>query len=108
MRNKSKKIFGTKDRPRITVFAGLKNIYAQMIDDNQGRTLVSASTLEKEVKSGGKPGANIETAKKIGALLGKKAVAAGIKEAVFDRGKKRYHGKLKALADAARQAGLKF
>ena len=100
---RAKGILGTKVRPRLAVYRSLKNIYAQIIDDEAGHTLVSCSTIkQKNVKN------NIATASKIGEELGKKAVAAGIKSVVFDRRERLYHGRLKALADAARSAGLKF
>ena len=93
---------GTPERPRLTVFRSLAHTYAQVIDDSKGVTLVSASTAG--VKSGG----NIEAAKKIGAAVAQKALENGIKKVVFDRGGYIYHGRVKALADAAREAGLEF
>ncbi len=95
-------------RPRLSVFRSSKNIYAQIIDDTQGVTLVAASTLEKDLKGSLKTGADSEAAAKVGALVAERAVAAGIKDVVFDRGGYRYHGRVKALADAAREAGLSF
>jgi len=103
----TKKIVGTKDRPRLRVSISLKNIFAQIIDDIEGRTLVSASTLEKSLKEK-KLRSNIESAKTIGELIGKKAIEKGIEKVVFDRGGKKYHGIIKAVADSARAAGLKF
>ena len=103
-----KKISGTPDRPRLCVFRSNKHIYAQIIDDVQGRTLVSASTLQADVKSGLEYTDDIAAAAKVGEVIGKKAVAAGISEVVFDRGGFIYHGKIQALADAAREAGLSF
>ncbi|SFA48693.1 LSU ribosomal protein L18P [Parageobacillus thermantarcticus] len=101
-----KKIFGTAERPRLNVFRSNKHIYAQIIDDMKAVTLVSASTLDKEfnLESTG----NIEAAKKVGELVAKRALAKGIKKVVFDRGGYLYHGRVKALADAAREAGLEF
>jgi len=103
-----KKVVGTSERPRLNVFRSLNNIYAQIIDDTKGVTLVSASTLDKELKD--KPGhsGNKESAKEVGALVAKKALEAGIKQIVFDRGGYIYHGRVKELADAAREAGLEF
>ncbi|WP_374719179.1 50S ribosomal protein L18 [Parageobacillus toebii] len=101
-----KKIFGTAERPRLNVFRSNKHIYAQIIDDMKAVTLVSASTLDKEfdLESTG----NIEAAKKVGELVAKRALEKGIKKVVFDRGGYLYHGRVKALADAAREAGLEF
>ena len=103
-----KHLFGTPERPRLSIFISLKNVYAQIIDDTNGVTLVSASTKDKELtgKFGNKK--NIEAAKAVGALIGKRAVEKGIKEVAFDRGGFLYHGKVKALADSAREAGLRF
>mgnify|MGYP000925853314 CR=1 FL=1 len=102
------KISGTPNRPRLCVFRSLSNIYAQIIDDTTGNTLVSASTLDKEIKGEIKSTGNIEAAKAVGLLVGKKASSKGIDEVVFDRGGYIYHGRVKALAEAAREAGLKF
>ncbi|EZP79125.1 MULTISPECIES: 50S ribosomal protein L18 [Anoxybacillaceae] len=101
-----KKIFGTAERPRLNVFRSNKHIYAQIIDDMKAVTIVSASTLDKEfdLESTG----NIEAAKKVGELVAKRALEKGIKKVVFDRGGYLYHGRVKALADAAREAGLEF
>lgn len=107
MKGKLKKIFGTKERPRLRASITLKHIYAQIIDDEEGKTLVSSSTLEKQFKDKGLR-ANIESAKMIGESIAKKALEKGIEKVVFDRGEKKYHGRLKALADAARSVGLKF
>lgn len=107
MKGKKSKIKGTSIRPRLRLSISLKNIYAQVIDDQKGATLVSASTQDKELK-GEKLRPSIATATKVGALLGKRAKAKGIEAVVFDRGKKRYHGRIKAAADSARAAGLKF
>ena len=100
------KILGTAARPRLCVFRSLKYIYAQIIDDLAGKTLVSVSSLNSEIK--GRPGVKIENAKSVGELLGKKAHEQGIKDIVFDRGGYKYHGRIKSLADAAREGGLKF
>jgi large subunit ribosomal protein L18 len=95
-------------RPRLSIFRSSKHIYAQIIDDANGVTLVAASSIEKDLKGSLKTGADKEAANKVGALVAERAVAAGIKEVVFDRGGYRYHGRVKALADAAREAGLSF
>ena len=100
-----RKVNGTADRPRLAVFRSLKYIYAQVIDDASGKTIASASSREKD--SGAK-GANAAAAKAVGALIAKKAKDKGITEVVFDRGGYVYHGNIKALADAARENGLKF
>lgn len=102
-----KKIFGTSEVPRLTVHKSLKNIYAQLIDDEEGVTLAAASTQDKAFK-GEKLGCNIESAKKVGQLLAERALDKGINKVVFDRSGYRYHGRIKALADAARETGLKF
>ncbi len=99
---------GTAERPRLSVFRSNKHMYAQIIDDTIGHTLVSASTLEKSVQSELKYTDNVEAAKYLGSVIGKRAVEKGIKEVVFDRGGFIYHGKIEALADAAREAGLQF
>ena len=99
------KVSGTPERPRLNVFRSNANIYAQIIDDVNGVTLVSANTLEKEFE--GATG-NIEAAKKVGAVLAERAKAKGIEEVVFDRGGYIYHGRVAALAEGAREAGLKF
>ncbi|RRA47813.1 50S ribosomal protein L18 [Acidipila sp. EB88] len=98
------KVHGTAERPRLNVYRSLNHIYAQLINDNQGVTLVSASTVTAKVAVGG----NLEAAKAVGKLVGEKAIEAGIKKVVFDRGGYLYHGRIKALADAAREAGLDF
>ena len=99
---------GTAERPRLSVFRSNKHMYVQIIDDTIGHTLVSASTLEKDVQSELKYTDNVEAAKYLGSVIGKRAVEKGIKEVVFDRGGFIYHGKIEALADAAREAGLQF
>ena len=95
-------------RVRLSVFRSSKHIYAQVIDDANGRTLVSASTLEGDVRGDLKTGANIAAAKVVGKKLAERATAKGVKEVVFDRGGYLYHGRVKALADAAREGGLEF
>ena len=105
MRNK---IQGTTERPRLAVFRSEKHIYAQIIDDLTGTTLAAASTVEKEIASGLKSTSNVEAATAVGTAIAKKAAAKGIEEVVFDRGGFLYHGRVKALADAAREAGLQF
>lgn len=99
------KISGTAECPRLCVFRSNTGIYTQVIDDVAGKTLAAASTLDKEVKT---KASNIEAAKEVGALIAKRAIKAGIKTVVFDRGGYQYHGKVKALAEAAREGGLEF
>ena len=99
------KVSGTAQRPRLSVFRSLKNIYAQLIDDENGVTLAAASTVEK---SFGEYGGNAEAAAKIGKLIAERAADKGITECVFDRGGNVYHGRVKALAEGAREGGLKF
>jgi|SRR5579872_998553 len=103
-----KKVEGTGARPRLAVFRSLHHIYAQVIDDETGRTLVSASTREKAIADGLASLTNLVAAEKIGATVGQRAKAAGISAVVFDAGGYKYHGRVKALADAARGAGLEF
>lgn len=100
------KISGTQERPRLTVFRSNKSSYAQLIDDQEGKTLVSASTIE--LKSETKKDSKQKKSELLGELLAKKALEKGIKEAIFDRGAYRYHGRVKAVAEAARKLGLKF
>jgi large subunit ribosomal protein L18 len=95
-------------RPRLSVFRSSKQIYAQVIDDAQGHTLAAASTIEKDVRGKLKTGADIAAAKEVGRLLAERAVQAGVKQVVFDRSGYLYHGRVKALADAAREGGLDF
>ena len=102
------KVSGTAARPRLRVTRTNTHIYAQVIDDVAGTTLVSASSIDAEVKADLKNGANIEAAKAVGEAVGRRAIDAGIKEVVFDRGGRIYHGRVKALADGARSAGLEF
>jgi large subunit ribosomal protein L18 len=99
-----KKLQGTSERPRLSVYRSTAHIYAQIIDDLKGETLVAASTAEAKSKTGG----NLASAKEIGKQVAEKAKAKGIEKVVFDRGGYLYHGRVKALADAAREAGLKF
>lgn len=103
-----KKIAGTTERPRMNVFRSLSNIYVQIIDDTTGNTLVSASTLDAALKGKVAYGGNKEAAKEVGKLIAEKAIEKGIKQVVFDRGGYIYHGRVKELADAAREAGLDF
>lgn len=103
-----KKVSGTAARPRLNVFRSLTNIYAQVIDDTTGTTLVSASTLDGALKGKIKFGGNKDAAKEVGKLLAEKATDKGIKSVVFDRGGYIYHGRVKELAEAAREAGLEF
>jgi len=100
------KVRGSEERPRLAVFRSLKHIYAQVIDDRAGRTLASASSGEKKGPVGN--GGNVAGAKQIGKLIAERAKAKGINKVVFDRGGYLYHGRIKALADAAREAGLEF
>ena len=99
-------VAGTAARPRLAVFRSLSQIYAQVIDDGSGRTLAAASSLERELRAAG--GTKSEQAKAVGALIGRRAREAGIAQVVFDRAGFRYHGRVKSLADAAREAGLDF
>lgn len=99
------KVRGTAERPRLAVFRSLKHIYVQVIDDAAGRTLTAASSAEKSSQAGG---GNVQGAKDIGKLIAERAKQKGIQKVVFDRGGYLYHGRVKALADAAREAGLEF
>jgi len=99
-----RKVSGTTERPRLAIYRSLNHIYAQVIDDAKGRTLCSASTTEKELR--GSTGGNIEAARRMGRTIAERALAAGIEQVVFDRGGYLYHGRVKALTDAAREAGL--
>jgi len=101
-----KKVSGTNERPRLAVYRSNKHIYAQLVDDVAGRTLVSASTVDKDL-SVDRTG-TVEAAKAVGTLLGQRATQAGVTSAVFDRGGFRYHGRVAAVADGAREAGLEF
>ena len=121
MANKANKLFGRRqnrvraairqkavDRPRLSVFRSSLHIYAQIIDDAQGTTVAAASTLDKELKGKLKTGANLDAAKEVGKLIAARAAAKGVKTVAFDRGGYKYHGRIKALADAAREGGLAF
>jgi large subunit ribosomal protein L18 len=99
-----KKVAGTAARPRLAIYRSLNHIYAQVIDDEQGRTLAAASTTEKDLRGG--TGGNIEAARRVGRAIAERALSAGISSVVFDRGGYVYHGRVKALTDAAREAGL--
>jgi len=103
-----KKVFGTPERPRLSVYRSNKHIYAQLIDDEEGITIVTASTLSKELKEKLEGKTKAEQAKLVGKLLSEKALKAGIKTAVFDRNGYKYHGRVKALAEGAREGGLIF
>jgi large subunit ribosomal protein L18 len=101
-------LFGTTERPRLSVFRSDKHIYAQVIDDFAGNTLVSAASTLSDVRGDLKNGGNLEAAKRVGKEIAARAKAAGITKVAFDRGGRRYHGRVKALADAAREGGLQF
>ena len=101
-------IFGTAERPRLSVHRTNAHIYAQVIDDVDSKTIATASTLDPEFRATGKIGSNKEAAEFVGKLIGKRALDAGVTEVTFDRGGRIYHGRVKALADGAREAGLKF
>lgn len=103
-----KKISGTASRPRLNIFRSSKHMYAQIIDDTNGVTLAAASTLDKDLKESVENGGSVEAARKVGALIAERAKAKGIDEVVFDRGGYLYHGRVQALADAARESGLQF
>lgn len=103
-----KDVFGTEGCPRLTVFRSLKNVYAQIVNDEQGVTLCSASTRAKDMRDGVTNGGNVEAARAVGKTLAQRALAAGITTVSFDRNGYKYHGRVKALADAAREGGLKF
>lgn len=102
------KIAGTPERPRLNVFRSLGNIYAQVIDDVAGQTLVSASTIDRELREQLEGKSKTDAARLVGELVAQRAQAAGVRQVVFDRGGYRYHGRVKALADGARAAGLEF
>ena len=99
-----RKVKGNTEKPRLAIYRSLNHIYAQVIDDRQGQTLVSASSIEKELR--GNTGGNLEAARRIGQAIAERALAKGIEQVVFDRGGYLYHGRIKALTDAARAAGL--
>ncbi len=102
------RVVGTPERPRLAVYRSLDHIYAQIIDDRDGRTVASASSVDKETKKNLKGGGNVASAKAVGKIIAERAKAAGVSKVVFDRGGYKYHGRVKALADAAREAGLQF
>ena len=102
------RVLGTVERPRLCVYRSLGHIYAQVIDDHTGKTLVSASSIDTDTKKNLKGGGNVAAAKVIGKAVAERAKAAGVSKVVFDRGGYKYHGRVKALADAAREAGLQF
>ena len=99
-----RKVSGTAERPRLAIYRSLNHIYAQVIDDERGRTIASASTTEKDLRAG--TGGNVEAARRVGRAIAERALAAGVSRVVFDRGGYVYHGRVKALTDAAREAGL--
>jgi large subunit ribosomal protein L18 len=103
-----RKVSGTLERPRLCVFRSLRHIYAQIIDDDSGYTLVSASTLDAEVRAEAQGKAKTERAKLVGGLIGQRALAQGLSRVAFDRGGYKYHGRVQHLAQAAREAGLEF
>ncbi len=103
-----KKVFGTPERPRLNVFRSLNHIYAQIIDDEHGVTLVAASTIDRALRDKIKGLSKTEQARRVGELVAQRALEKGITEVVFDRGGYKYHGRVKALAEASREAGLKF
>ena len=103
-----KKIRGTPERPRLAVFRSQSHIYAQVVDDSAGQTLCTASSLDKEIRAQVKRGSTVPSAKLVGQLVASRAKAKGIESVVFDRGGYPYHGRIQALADAAREGGLKF
>ena len=103
-----KRLTGSGERPRLAVYRSQSHIYAQVIDDEQGRTVCAASSLDEELKAEKKRGADVATAKAVGSLIASRAKEKGVSAVVFDRGGFQYHGRVKALADAAREGGLKF
>lgn len=103
-----KNVHGTTVKPRLSVFKSLSHIYAQIIDDTTGKTIIAASTAEKALHADLKHGGNVEAAKKVGASIAERALSKNIKQVVFDRGGYQYHGRIKALADSAREKGLSF
>jgi large subunit ribosomal protein L18 len=103
-----RKVAGSQDRPRLSVYRSLNHIYAQVIDDSEGRTVVAASSLDRELRGKKSHKGNIKMARVVGGLLAKRALEKGIKKVVFDRGGYLYHGSIKALAEASREAGLEF
>ncbi len=102
------RVSGSAQRPRLNIFRSNKHIYAQVIDDTTGRTLVEASTLDKEFKDLSESGSTVAAAEKVGSMVARRAIEKGVSAVVFDRGGYLYHGRVQALADAAREAGLEF
>jgi large subunit ribosomal protein L18 len=102
------RLFGTPERPRLSIYRSEKHIYAQLVDDHAGKTLATASSLTPDVRGDLKSGANIAAAQAVGRVIAERAKAAGVTTVAFDRGGRMYHGRIKALADAAREGGLKF
>lgn len=107
-RHNRSKIRGDAERPRLTVYRSNKNIAVQVVNDEEGKTLVAASTRDKDLREGLSYGGNKDAAQRLGQIIAEKALAAGIKQVKFDRGHYKYHGRIAALADAAREAGLSF
>lgn len=103
-----KKVVGTSERPRLSVYRSLSHVYAQVIDDTKGNTIVAASTLDKDLDAQKSHKGKVGMAKKVGELIARRAMEKGLKKVVFDRGGYRYHGRVKALAESAREAGLEF
>lgn len=103
-----RRVVGTSGRPRLSVFRSQQHIYAQIIDDSEHRTIVAASTLEPDLRNSLEKGSNCEASEAVGKLIAERAIAQGIQQVVFDRGGNLYHGRVKALAEAAREAGLSF
>lgn len=103
-----RRVAGTATRPRLNVFRSARHIYAQVIDDTAGRTLAAASTLDPEVRAGQEGGGKVAAARRVGEVVARRALAAGISRVVFDRGGYRYHGRVAAVAEGARSAGLQF
>lgn len=103
-----RKVNGTAERPRLAVFRSLNHIYAQVIDDSAGRTVAAASSLDPDLRGEKKTGGNVEAASAVGKLIAERAKAQGVGRVVFDRGGFKYHGRVRSLADAAREAGLEF
>ena len=103
-----RKVLGSKTRPRLCVYRSAKYLYAQIVDDSEGKTLAAAASIEKAVRGDAKQGGNIEAAKLVGKAIAERARAKGIESVVFDRGGYLYHGRIKAIAEAARESGLKF
>ena len=103
-----KKVSGSVQRPRLCIYKSLNHIYAQIIDDTKGYTLITASTLDKELRNEGGHKGNAAMARRVGLLIASRAVPLGVKKIVFDRGGYKYHGRMKALADGAREGGLEF